>query len=83
MGSYKCQIMMPIKRKVVGIDYCISHIVAALNAGGLSTVASCCGHGKVNGSIVLDNGLVMSKTAFLNLRGLGKLSRSVAGRLPY
>jgi hypothetical protein len=40
----------------VGIDRCIAHIVAALNAGGVPTKASCCGHGKRPGSIILEDG---------------------------
>jgi hypothetical protein len=44
------------RRKVVGIDSCIAPIVAALNAGGLPTVASCCGHGKRPGNVALTDG---------------------------
>lgn len=55
-GEYKCQVPMPIKGRVQYIDYCIADMVAALNAANICTVASCCGHGKINGSIVLDNG---------------------------
>lgn len=47
---------MPIRGRVCDIDACIAHIVAALNAGGLLTKASCCGHGKLPGSIMLDDG---------------------------
>ena len=35
------------------IDACIADIVAALNAAGIKTAASCCGHGKGPGEIVL------------------------------
>ena len=42
--------------KVVGIDACIQPIVAALNSANIATVASCCGHGKEDGSIVLADG---------------------------
>ena len=35
------------------IDYCIAPIVQALNDAGIATIASCCGHGKVDGSIIL------------------------------
>jgi len=45
MGSYECQISMPINGRIRGIDYCIADIVAALNAANIETVASCCGHG--------------------------------------
>lgn len=54
--------MMPLNGKVHGIDPCIHHIVAALNAGGVWTRASCCGHGGQpddHGSIVLDDGRVL------------------------
>jgi hypothetical protein len=47
---------MPICGRVYDIDSCIAHLVAALNAGGVPTRASCCGHGKLPGSIVLDDG---------------------------
>lgn len=50
------QVPMPIGRHVEYIDGCISHIVAALNAGGIRTVASCCGHGGLIGNIVLEDG---------------------------
>ena len=47
---------MPIHGRVHDIDRCIHHIIAALNAGGVETIASCCGHGKRCGSIILDDG---------------------------
>ena len=57
IGSYDCQIPIPISGKVHGIDYCIADIVAALNAAGITTVASCCGHGNDNISVIsLDDG---------------------------
>lgn len=40
---------------VKGIDRCIAPLVAALNDAGIRTIASCCGHGKINGSIILDD----------------------------
>ena len=36
---------MPLSGRVECIDFCIHQIVAALNAGGVRTVGSCCGHG--------------------------------------
>ncbi|MFH1624348.1 MAG: hypothetical protein ABID54_04230 [Pseudomonadota bacterium] len=56
VGSYKHQIPMPIKGRVQGIDFCIADIVAALNAANIITVASCCGHGKMDGLISLGDG---------------------------
>ena len=47
---------MPIKGRVRGIDYCIADIVAALNAANIITVASCCGHKKIDGIISLEDG---------------------------
>ena len=39
--------------KLVGIERCIASIVRALNRGGITTIASCCGHDNRPGSIVL------------------------------
>lgn len=38
------------------VDRCISDIVRALNAGGVATRSSCCGHGAGEGSIILQDG---------------------------
>ena len=54
--TFKNQICMPINGRVECIDFCIHQIVAALNAGGVRTVASCCGHGKMPGRIDLEDG---------------------------
>ena len=40
----------------VWCDPCLAPLVSALNAGGIPTVASCCGHGTQHGSIVLADG---------------------------
>lgn len=50
---------MPLNGKVVCIDHCIHQIVAALNAGGVETVACCCGHGELDGRIDLADGRVL------------------------
>lgn len=42
--------------KPVAVDACIAPLVRALNAGGIRTVASCCGHGKRPGRIALADG---------------------------
>lgn len=44
------------RRAVKAIDRCIAPIVRALNTAGIRTDASCCGHGKGNGSIILSDG---------------------------
>jgi len=54
--TYANQVCMPINGKVQCIDWCIHQIVAALNAGGVGTIASCCGHMKQEGRIDLADG---------------------------
>ena len=54
--TFENQVSMPINGKVQCIDWCIHRIIAALNAGGVETVASCCGHGKMDGNIILADG---------------------------
>lgn len=55
---------MPIDGRRRDIDLCIADIVAALNAANITTVASCCGHGKTDGDVLLKDGrkLVIKKT---------------------
>lgn len=53
--------MTVIERNAEGVptvwcDPCLAPIVAALNAGGIRTIASCCGHGKNDSSIGLADG---------------------------
>ena len=45
------------------IDKCIAPIIKALQEGGIDTRGACCGHGKVDGSILLQDGrtLVIKK----------------------
>lgn len=47
---------MPLNGRRQDIDYCVADIVAALNAANIRTVASCCGHGIMNGKILLEDG---------------------------
>ena len=56
VGSYDCQVPMPIKGRRQDIDLCIADIVAALNAANIITVGSCCGHGVMKVSIILEDG---------------------------
>lgn len=41
------------------IDECISGIVNALNNAGIITEGSCCGHGKEDGNIFLEDGRML------------------------
>lgn len=43
-------------KPTVWCDPCIAPLVDALNTGPLRTVASCCGHGRQDPSIVLADG---------------------------
>jgi hypothetical protein len=61
MGTYDCQVPIPIMGRVQGIDYCIADIVAALNAANIKTLASCCGHGDDSICVIsLEDGREMS-----------------------
>lgn len=55
-GTYEHQVPMAVRGRRVEIDWCIADLVAALNAANIQTIASCCGHGKMTGSIVLEDG---------------------------
>lgn len=43
-------------QSIAFVDRCIAPIIQALNDGGIKTVASCCGHGHINGTIALGDG---------------------------
>ncbi len=60
VGSYKHQVPMPIKGRRQDIDFCIADIVAALNAANITTVASCCSHGKFTGNIILSDKRILT-----------------------
>ncbi len=56
VGSYECQVPMAIKGRRQDVDLCIADVVASLNAANIVTKASCCGHKKMDGNIVLEDG---------------------------
>lgn len=43
-------------------DPCLAPIVKALNDGGIKTVASCCGHGRIPATIILDGDIWLTIT---------------------
>ena len=47
------------KWRLVGIDACIAPIVRALQLGGIDMQGSCCGHGKKEGNIYLQDGRLL------------------------
>lgn len=46
-------------KKVARIDKCIAPLVRALNKAGIGTRSSCCGHGKRDGHISLQDGHIL------------------------
>ena len=42
------------KRKIVDVDSCVAPLVKALNDAGVSTIASCCGHGHLPPTIAVE-----------------------------
>jgi hypothetical protein len=57
--TYDNQAVLPLNGKSVCVDWCIHHIVTALNASGIETVACCCGHGQQDGRIDLADGRIL------------------------
>ena len=47
---------MELGGRMWSIDACIAPLVQGLNQGGIKTVASCCGHGKIHGLVSLQDG---------------------------
>lgn len=56
---------MAVLGPTVWCDPCIAPLIRALNDGGLSTVASCCGHGRTHGSVCLADGRELVIRPFL------------------
>jgi len=56
MCKHDDTVIVMVGFKACGIDRCIAPIVRALNAWGIRTVASCCGHNNRPGSIILEDG---------------------------
>ena len=69
LGTYECVVPMPIRGRSQGIDLCIADIVAALNAANILTTGSCCGHGKMPGSVLLDDGRVLHVDGIIRSEG--------------
>ena len=66
-GDYKCHVKTNVKDSkgnFVYVDKCLKEAVENLNAVGLKTVASCCGHGIINPKITIE-GLSEGKPEYL------------------
>lgn len=56
-GDYKCHAKTNVKDSkgnFIYVDKCLKEAVENLNAVGLKTVASCCGHGVINPKITIE-----------------------------
>lgn len=53
--SYEHTVPMAINGRRVDVDLCIADIVAALNAANIHTKGSCCGHGKLLPTVILED----------------------------
>jgi len=60
VGSTEHQVPMAVSGKRVDVDFCIADIVAALNAAGIYTAMSCCGHGEKQGWVTLRDGRLLN-----------------------
>lgn len=56
-GTYEGNLRVDLANgKWCSVDACIQPLVQALNDGGVLTIASCCGHGQMPGTIALADG---------------------------
>lgn len=56
-GDYKCHVPTNIKDskgRVVNVDKCLKEAIESLNDKGMKTIASCCGHGIINPSVIIE-----------------------------
>jgi hypothetical protein len=54
-GTNEHCVPLSVHNKVVYVDYCVARLVAALEAGGMNPIASCCGHGIQPPTVLLDD----------------------------
>ena len=50
-----CKAKLKSRRMEACVDSCIAPLVKALNDAGIRTLASCCGHGNIPGTIILED----------------------------
>ena len=46
-------------RKTRQVDLCVGPLVFALNSAGIRTHGACCGHGRNDGEILLEDGRIL------------------------
>lgn len=75
-GTWNGTEVQRINGRLRNIDKCIAPLVKALNMSGLETVASCCGHGKHPGNIILrDNRVIIITSLAEYMEGENDLHR--------
>lgn len=55
-GDYKCHVPTSLKDskgRIVCVDKCLKEAVENFNARGIETIASCCGHGVIQPSVLI------------------------------
>lgn len=73
--TYAAQVTLRLNGKDRGIDPCVAPIVQALYDAGLKPVASCCGHGVMPASVLLEDGrevLVVSRSEADRIAGTAR-----------
>lgn len=65
LGTYEHAVPMAVGGRRQDVDLCIADIVAALNAANIRTMASCCGHGFMDGNIMLEDGRTITVTGLI------------------
>ena len=56
VGTYGHTVPMAVGGRRRDVDLCVADLVAALVAANIQTSASCCGHGRRPGSVLLEDG---------------------------
>ena len=59
-----------IDRKTIKVDWCLRHLLIAINNGNMETLGSCCGHGKYSMTIVCKNKYMDDDYIFEVLSGI-------------
>ena len=59
-----------INGKIIKVDWCLRHLLLAINNGNIETLGSCCGHGKYTMTIVCRNKYMNDDYIFEVLSGI-------------
>lgn len=81
MCSHGTTVVVEIGGVPRDVDSCIAPLVRALNAAGMTTVASCCGHGHRPGTIALAGGYEIVLATYEQGREIDRLFPDIHGAL--